>query len=196
MTTSPFIAILAAGRASRFGKPKLDAPLAGRPVGHWVLEAVSSAGLPPGVVVVGPTPPDFLQAWPDWERLENPDPGRGLGSSLAIAAQEAATQEADAMLVLLADMPLLDPVFLNELASAETPAATIQDDGRPGAPALLPRSSYEALQALDGDRGAGKLLAQAPGLTLLRPPTGMLIDIDRPEDLARAEAELASRAKR
>jgi len=41
--------------------------------------------------------------------------------------------------------------------------------------------------------GAGKLLARQPGLTCLDAPSGMLMDIDRPRDLARAEMILSSR---
>ncbi|ODA66760.1 Purine catabolism protein PucB [Methyloligella halotolerans] len=190
MTPSPFIAVLAAGRARRFGAPKLDELLAGQPVGSWVLNAVSSAGLPAGAVVTGPTPPDFLAAWPDWERLENAAPERGLGSSLALAAQAALQADADGLLVLLADMPLLDATFLSKLAAAKPPAATEQMDGSPGVPALLPRALCERLATMTGDSGAGRFLGEDPATTLIQPPANMLIDIDRPEDLARAAALL------
>ena len=43
MGDAVFVAVLAAGRASRFGGGKLDADLAGKPVGQWVLDAVCPA---------------------------------------------------------------------------------------------------------------------------------------------------------
>jgi molybdenum cofactor cytidylyltransferase len=49
-------------------------------------------------------------------------------------------------------------------------------------PALFGARHFGALEALSGDRGAGALLADAPCLPL---PPGRL-DVDRPEDLARA----------
>ena len=190
---SPFTVVLGAGLSRRFGAPKLDAQCAGQAVGSWVLRAVSAAGLPPGAVVVGPEVPHFLNEWQSWLRLQNPEPEAGLSSSIAIAARAAAAQGSDAMLVLLGDMPLVEPDFLRGLLAAAAPAATIQDDGRPGVPALLSRAMYPALRNLEGGRGAGKLLARQPGLTCLDAPSGMLMDIDRPRDLARAEMILSSR---
>jgi molybdenum cofactor cytidylyltransferase len=97
------------------------------------------------------------------------------------------------MLVLLGDMPLVEPDFLSLLAAAAAPAATIQNDGQPGAPALLSKAMYASLCNLEGDRGAARLLAEQPDLTSLEAPAGMLIDIDRPEDLFRAEKRLSAR---
>ncbi|MHA1179568.1 MAG: nucleotidyltransferase family protein [Alphaproteobacteria bacterium] len=191
---SLFTVVLGAGLSKRFGSPKLDAQCAGRAVGSWVLHAVSAAGLPPGGVVVGPNVPLFLHEWPSWFRLQNRAPEAGLASSLAIAAQYAEAQGSETMLVMLADMPLLDPRFLRKLVAASAPTATVQCDGRPGVPALLPRAMYPALFNLAGDRGAGKLLAQQPELVCVEAPAGMLMDIDQPEDLARAELTLSSRS--
>lgn len=190
---SPFTVVLGAGLSRRFGAAKLDAQCAGHAVGSWVLRAVSAAGLPPGAVVTGPEPPQFLSAWPAWIRLENRLPEAGLSSSLAIAARAAMTRGSSAMLVLLGDMPLVEPDFLRLLLAAAVPAATAQGDGRPGVPALLSSAMYPALCNLEGDRGAGKLLAEQPELTSLEAPTGMLMDIDRPEDLVRVEKRLSVR---
>ncbi|MEG6508883.1 NTP transferase domain-containing protein [Methyloligella sp. 2.7D] len=193
MNAAPFITVLAAGRASRFGASKLDASCAGRPLGSWVLQAVADAGLAPGAVVVGPTPPSFLADWPDWALLQNPKPAAGLSASLRLAAAEASARQAGTMLLLLADMPLLDPDFLRELAAAPVPAATVYPGGRHGAPALFPSRLFPALGRLEGDHGAAKLLAGEPQLTSLQPPAGMLIDVDRRGDIAEAEKRLSSR---
>lgn len=190
---APLTVVLCAGQSRRFGASKLDMRCAGQPVGSWVLQAASNAGLPPGAVVIGPEPPEFLSTWPAWIRLVNHSPGAGLSSSLAIAARAAMTRESSAMLVLLADMPLVEPEFLRLLLADAAPAATLQDDGRPGVPALLSRQMYPALCDLDGDRGAGSLLAQQTELRILAAPAGMLTDIDRPEDLVRAEELLSVR---
>lgn len=188
-------AVLAAGRATRFGGGKLDAPCAGRPVGRWVLDAVAGAGLGPGICVTGPEPPRFLADAPGWQLEVNPHPAGGLAGSLAAAARAAEARGSGALLVLLADMPLVTPSLLTRLVATEGPAATDHGGGRPGVPALLPRALFGALLAACGDRGAARLLAEVPGVVLVKPAAAELLDIDTPGDLARAEALLAAAAR-
>lgn len=183
--------MLAAGRATRFGGGKLDAPCAGKPLGQWVLDAVAAAGLRQGVIVTGREVPAFAAA-SGWTLLTNPEPEQGLGTSLAVAARHALESGAQAMLVLLADMPLVTPDYLHVLVKAGASAATRHADDRPGVPALFGRDQFAQMSQLSGDRGAGPLLKALPYLTLLDPPAGMLLDIDRPEDLERAAAALSS----
>jgi len=184
----PHVVVLAAGRGERFGGGKLDATCAGKPLGHWVLDGVADAGLDPGTLVVGPGSVHFADGHPGWKLLVNPHPEGGLGTSLALAAQAALARGDQALLVLLADMPLVTPAFLRELAAMPPPAATGQPDGHAGVPALLDRALMEKAAALTGDHGAGPLLA---GATLLDPPAGMLRDVDTVEDLAEAEQLLS-----
>lgn len=185
--------MLAAGRGTRFGGGKLDAPCAGKPVGRWVLDAVAAAGLAPGVCVVGPDLPRYLADAPGWTMAINPRPEDGLAGSLAIAAHHAEPRDAAALLVVLADMPLVTPALLRQLASQPGPAATDRGSGGPGVPALLPRMLFANLARAHGDRGAASLLATLPGLTLVSPPPETLIDVDTPADLARAAVILYAR---
>ena len=181
------VAVLAAGRATRFGGGKLEAACAGKPLGRWVLDAVDEAGLKAGLIVTGPEGLSFADGW---TRLINPAPESGLGSSLALAARLALLGDAETLLVLLADMPLVTAGYLRELAAAPAPAATRQADGKPGVPALLDRKLMRKAERLAGDRGAAPLLRQAP---LLDPPAGMLADVDTTHDLAQAERALLTR---
>ena len=181
MAEASCVAVLAAGRGTRFGGNKLEAICAGKPLGRWVLDAVESAGLEPGLIVTGPEGASYA---PGWTRVINPMPEAGLGSSLALAAQLALAAGRKALLVLLADMPLVTPGYVRELAAARAPAATRQADGRAGVPALLDGALLEQAVSLSGDRGAGSLLS---GAALLEPPAGMLADVDEPGDLANVE---------
>ncbi|KRA82721.1 NTP transferase domain-containing protein [Altererythrobacter sp. Root672] len=174
----PLVAVLAAGRGRRFGGGKLEAECAGKPLGRWALEAAEKAGLRPGVIVTGPEGASFAEGW---GILVNREPDAGLGSSLALAARAAFEAGEGSLLVLLADMPLVDAAYLRELASTAAPAATRHPDGKPGVPALLDRTLIAEAMALTGDRGAGPLLA---GASLLDAPVGTLRDVDTPEDLA------------
>lgn len=181
------VAVLAAGRGTRFGGGKLDAPCAGKRLGRWVLDAVADAGLAPGTIVTGPEAAHFADGAPGWQLLINPRPDDGLGASLALAARAAIEHGDAALLVLLADMPLVSPNYLRKLVAAPSPAATRQPDGHPGVPALLDRVLMERAAMLTGDRGAGALLA---GSALLDAPPGMLLDVDTAADLAGVERRL------
>jgi CTP:molybdopterin cytidylyltransferase MocA len=192
MPEAPIVAVLAAGRASRFGGGKLDAPCAGKPLGRWVLDAVAEAGLPAGIVVTGADGVAFAEA-SSWELAPNPQADQGLGSSLALSARTALGRGERALLVLLADMPLLDAGFLHKLARSAPPAATRYPDGDPGVPALFGQAQLASLAELHGDRGAAALLNLMDGLRLLEPPAGMLRDVDTPLDLAEVERVLTSR---
>lgn len=184
MAEALLVAVLAAGRGTRFGGGKLEAPCAGKPLGQWVLDSVRGAELAPGLIVTGPEGLTFAHGW---RALVNPAPERGLGSSLAIAAQAALDADADALLILLDDMPLVTAEFLMRIAGTPAPAATRQEDGRAGVPALLDCALIERATTLNGDRGAGPLLA---GAALLDPPAGMLHDVDTAADLAEVERVL------
>ncbi len=191
--TQPLVAILAAGQARRFGGGKLDALCAGKMLGAWALKAVADAGLAPGIIATGPDVPSFARNADGWSCITNADAASGLASSLRLAGECALSRGCGAMLVLLADMPLISAEYLRDLASAPAPAATAQADGRPGVPALLPGTMFADLTLLSGDRGAGGLLARAPGLTLLCPPRDALMDVDTVEQLGAVARVLEER---
>lgn len=185
MAEAPLVAVLAAGRGTRFGGGKLEVLCAGKPLGRWAIEAVEAAGLGPGLIVTGPEGVSFAEGW---TRLVNPEPEAGLGTSLAIAADAA--RGSSALLVLLADMPLVRPDYLCALAATAAPAATRQHDGRAGVPALLDPAMLEQAATLTGDRGAGPMLA---GARLLDARPGSLRDVDTQDDLAEVERQLLAR---
>ncbi|MCE7795570.1 NTP transferase domain-containing protein [Sphingobium sufflavum] len=198
---SSLVAILAAGRGSRFGGGKLDAPCAGRPLGRWVLDAVAAAGHPPGLIVVGPDAPAFTgDAMADgWAILTNTRPEEGMGGSVALAARHADGLRAQALLLLLADMPLIGAERIATLAAhppLTRPVATRYPSGKPGVPARFPASMLADLAALDGDRGAASLLRDRPDVRLLDAPADALTDVDDADSLRRAERLLLSPGRR
>ena len=193
--TVPLVAILAAGRGVRFGGDKLDAPCAGRALGGWALRAVAKAGLPPGIIVTGPDIPVFA-CNSGWAVTINADPAAGLAGSLRIAAEAAAGRRARALLIVLADMPLIAPEMLRQLTDhADAPAAAMHPNG-PGVPAIFPRHLYSALLSQAGDRGAARLLTEQPDLRVIRCDPVSLYDVDTPAALREAERLLKRRAVR
>lgn len=183
--SGPLVAVLAAGAASRFGGGKLDAMLAGKPVGQWVLDAVTAVGLAPGMIVVGSVTPRFA-GQSGWPLLVNDRAEQGLGTSLALAAGRALVQ-GRALLVVLADMPLVDPDHLRQLTNGVATAATLWPQGKAGVPAHFTLADLPLLASLSGDAGAGAVLAASKRVAVLAVPPQMLLDVDTPDDLARAE---------
>jgi molybdenum cofactor cytidylyltransferase len=191
--TDLLVAVLAAGQGSRFGGGKLDMLVGGKPLGRFALEAVAGAGLTDGIIIVGDTTPQFASQAQGWELLQAANAHLGLSHSLRAAVQAARDANAKRLLVLLADMPLVDLGHLAKLAASNAPAATRQAKGRPGVPALLTANLFEAIDQLTGDQGAAKLLAATPNVRVIDAAPDSLIDVDTEEDLNRVKAILSAR---
>jgi CTP:molybdopterin cytidylyltransferase MocA len=194
MSSGSLVAVLGAGRARRFGADKLSQPCAGKPLGRWALDAALATSHPV-VWIAGSVAPAFIDPG-KCEVLLNPAACEGLGTSVAMAARAAAAGDHDALLVILADMPLITSELLHRLLSEGAAIACRHADGHPGVPALLPASAYPKLQGLSGDRGAGPLLRALPELKLLEASPSELLDIDTPADLAEAERLLSGHNRR
>ena len=187
----PLVAVLAAGSASRFGGGKLDAMLAGKPVGQYVLDAVAQAGLGHGLIVVPSNAPHFAEN-SGWPLITNINASDGLGTSLALAAS-AALAQSRALLVLLADMPLITASHIGDLLASGELAATIYPDGKAGVPAYFPVDTLEKLRLWTGEGGAGRFLNSQRQLRRIPAKEEWLVDVDRPVDIARAEEILSQR---
>ncbi|MEO5704950.1 MAG: NTP transferase domain-containing protein [Candidatus Limnocylindrales bacterium] len=211
--------VLAAGSGSRFGGRKLEARIAGRPILQHVLDALAVAGLDDPIVVVAPgsalAPDSGLVAgsierpaivWRRAQSVLNPDPSRGLASSLQVgwAAATAADPTPEAILVVLGDQPRLAPDVIRALVSAPI------DDAKPvvasryaGSDAPNPvridtsPAGAALIEAASGDRGLGPILAARPELVRWIEVAGDNPDVDRRADLVAAiEADWAGRVRR
>jgi molybdenum cofactor cytidylyltransferase len=178
------IAILGAGKASRFGGAKLERVCAGKPLGQWALDTARQLALPTVWIAADEAP-----AFVDCEVVRNARAAEGMGTSVACAAEAAARQEASALLVMLADMPLVSCALLHRLIEAG-PLAACAYSSHPGVPALLPARLFGDLQALCGDAGAGRYLRSISDLTLVEAGPNELFDVDTPQALAEVEALL------
>ncbi len=187
--------VLAAGASSRFGSPKLLAPLDGRPLLQHALDAVALAGLRDVVVVLGDGARDVeaAVAWRAERRVVNPRPQDGLSSSLRVGLDAAADDPAvDAVVVVLGDQPSVRPEVLRAVVAAAgtTPRPIVRpryaDDDAPN-PVLVRRAAWALAAGLEGDRGLGPLLASRPELVAEIPVDGSNPDVDTVEDLARLE---------
>jgi molybdenum cofactor cytidylyltransferase len=112
----------------------------------------------------------------------------GLSASLKAGIANVAA-DAAGVFVFLGDMPRIPLGVLAPLADAViagAPAAATAFEGERGHPVLFGRDLLPRLSELEGDRGAGGLLARLGDRLVLipSPDDGVLYDVDRPTDLA------------
>lgn len=162
--------MLAAGAGSRFGGGKLLASLGGRPVLQHVLDRLAETGVSDVLVVLGDDA-DAIEAaiaWREERRVRNPEPARGLSSSLQVGidALDAAVRAA---LIVLGDQPRVPVAAIRTLlaigVTAERPIAVpvyAGDGGRN--PVLVGRAAFALVEAAEGDRGLGPLIVAHPEL--------------------------------
>lgn len=186
--------LLAAGAASRYGSPKMLERFDGRTLLDRALDALLDGGCDPVVVVLGAHAASVRQAVSDRPdriaTVENPLWSTGMASSLR-AGLDALPERADAVVVALADQPLVGAPVVRRLAEAGRSgarAAVATYDGRPRNPVLLARSVFADVAAtVTGDRGARDWLRAHPDLVLAVAcdDAGDPFDVDTPQDLAR-----------
>ncbi len=180
--------LLAAGRSTRFGgADKLVASLAGRPLVRHAADTLGALRLASYHLVTA----DPALACPGYATVVNDAPAAGLSRSIALGVAAVRQVGAEAVLIALADMPLVPPAHVAALiahgrATGEAVAST--DGGSAMPPALFPAAWFGRLEALTGDRGARDLLAR---VATLRAPAGTLADVDRVDDLDAVERTLA-----
>jgi len=176
--------VLAAGKASRFGGDKLSAPFRGEPLLTHALRAAHAA--PVSRVILVCTPALETSPWPDIETLHI----ASSEMSSSLKAGIAAAAGADGAFVFLGDMPLVPPAIAGELAEslAGNFAAVPRWQGTPGHPVLLAARAFPEIAQLTGDKGAGSLLKARKDVAFVDcADEGVLLDIDRAEDIARLE---------
>ncbi len=159
-------------------------------LGH-VLDRLADAGIGNVVVVLGDDA-DAIEGAIDWRterRVRNPDPSRGLSSSLRLGF-DALGPEVGAALIVLGDQPRVPAAALRALlgagVDADRPIAVPRypvDGGRN--PVLLGRSAFGLVVEATGDRGLGPLLDAHPDLVREIPVSaaGGNPDVDTRDDL-------------
>ncbi len=187
----PMAILLAAGAGSRFGGGKLLHVLEdGSAIAAHAARNLIAAGLDVTAVV---RPGDFPLA----ELLEQegcsvtvcPDAAQGMGVSLAHGVRM--TRDAAGWVVALADMPRIRPETIARvvqalMAGADIVAPAYQGDR--GHPVAFSRKFQQELQLLIGDSGARAIVQRNQAMVkwVEGDDPGVLLDIDRRDDLLRA----------
>ncbi len=186
--------IPAAGESARLiGTNKLLLLLGGVPLIHLAVGAVVAAKMAPVVVVVMPEAQALKKALDGLpvKMIINPDFSEGLASSLRYGIQ-ALPKNIDGLLIMLADMPLLQSSTLLTLAGRFKAVGGVKIvyptyAGQQGNPVIFPKQYFGEIEALQGDRGAKILLKKYASNCLAIPvdSDSVLIDIDTVADYKR-----------
>jgi molybdenum cofactor cytidylyltransferase len=208
--------VLAGGRGQRFGAAKQLALLDGRPLVTHVTRVILAAGpaLPArgaimdGVIVVLGFHADEVErvladaiAGPDApavRTVRNPDPGRGIASSLQVGLA-AIAPGVDAALVALGDQPRLTVGTIETLVegwvdatAAPPPSICVPRYARGGGPnpVLVDRGAWPLAEALTGDTGLRPVIAAHPELVRVIGIPGSNPDVDTPDDLEALQSDV------
>ena len=188
--------VLAAGGGSRFGRPKALVSLDGELLVMRAVRTLTLGGCDPVITVLGAAADEVTTVAALPHSVVNPDWASGLGSSLRCGLRSL-PQRAEAVVISLADQPLIRPEAVTRLAEAWSGgavAAVATYATRPRNPVLLDRAVWPAVAAAaSGDTGARPWLAAHPDLVSLVPcdDIGSAYDIDTPADLAAVQVERA-----
>jgi molybdenum cofactor cytidylyltransferase len=184
--------VLAAGSSTRMGANKLLLRIGGEPLVRRAARAALDAGLAPVVVVLGHEAEavgDEL-AGLGCAAVRNPRHALGLNTSLD-AGIAAVAQDADAAVVLLADMPLVTSAMVRALVERHrgtgAPLVASRYGGVVAPPALYARAVFAELRGGEGEgRGREVLRRRAGEVAFADFPAEALADVDEPGDLERA----------
>ncbi|HSF83984.1 MAG TPA: selenium cofactor biosynthesis protein YqeC, partial [Anaerolineales bacterium] len=179
--------VLAAGKASRFGRAKQVLEWRGETLVHRAARTALEAGLKPVVVVTGAYRTEIQTALADLqvELVHNPDWEAGQSTSVR-AGVDALHEHGGSAVFLLVDQPLVSTSLIQRLV--ETHAASLgpviapQAGGRRANPVLFDRRTFPELLALEGDQGGRQLFSKYAPTWVTWHDESVLREIDTPED--------------
>ncbi len=180
--------VLAAGRGTRFGADKRRAALAdGRSLLAHSAERAGAVFNDVRVVLrAGEQGGDF--GLPGGYRvIVSPDAAAGMGHSLAAGVRSLVDSQAQAVAIVLGDMPWIELATLRRLAEASSASNIVlpRHAGQQGHPVIFGRDFWPALGLLAGDEGARAVVqAQRDCCVVVEvEDAGVLLDVDTPQGL-------------
>lgn len=196
------ILILAAGNSSRFGSCKLLAKYRGEALISYSLNAAKKLAAGHVHVVTG--------AWHQELQQENDRSGlleginiihhqywqQGMGSSIA-KGMESISADYDALMIMLADQPLISVLEYQQLLAAlqlgsqkERNISCAVYANKRGVPAVFNRHCFRDLKLLDGSQGAKSLLYNPKYKLVESSLVAAITDIDYQEELMSLNVEI------
>ncbi len=185
--------VTAAGSAERFGGKKLLAPVAGEPLLDHTIRSLLDGGVTEVIVVVGTDARGELErdvnalSDPRVRPVENPDPSRGMFSSIQAGVANA---NGDALVILPGDMPYVRPETVRAVIAKyrEQPAiVSPRYKGKRGHPVVMPLSLRDEIAATAATKNLHDVIHhhQDERVDLDVDDPGVIRDVDTPADLER-----------
>jgi molybdenum cofactor cytidylyltransferase len=188
-TAPTALLLLAAGASTRMGRPKQLLPYHGRTLLRRAAETAVASGCAPIVLVTGALHDELLPeiAGLPIHAVRNAAWESGMASSIRTGLLVLA-EPPPAVLIMLTDQPLLTPELLRQLMArqqqTQAPAVAAAYGDTLGVPAVFDQALLPALRRLEGQQGAGRLLASlGPAVERVPFPAGLL-DVDTPAQYA------------
>lgn len=173
--------VLAAGAGRRYGMAKALVEHRGELLVRRAAGTLRDAGCGPVLVVIGASGPQVRAAAPELTYVDNPGWAGGMGSSLRTGLTALTGAPAEAVVVLLVDMPGISAAAVRRIAAHAAPGALATGgyDDRRGHPVLLGRNHWAGVAATaTGDRGARDYLRAHAGQVHVVPVGDVADDTD------------------
>lgn len=181
------LVLTAAGSSRRFGSDKLAYPIDGKPMLLHALELYDrlSDRFSSRTVVLksGAQERRMAAERMDYRVAENPDPERGIASSVVLGTEDALKNDPDGILFAVGDQPRVTDSTVLKLLDAFTknPTRIVAPCalGKRGNPVLFPKDLFSELLNLSGDVGGSQVIARHPDrLVTVEIPAEELYDFD------------------
>jgi molybdenum cofactor cytidylyltransferase len=185
--------VLGAGASRRLGRPKQSLPLGDTTLLGWVMRDVEASALERVVLVTGGAAAESIAGLALSRAVVAHNDAYGSGCASSLLAGLDAAGDADAIMLLLGDMPGVDAAAIDGVRAQWERArpwgmATRYADGL-GHPFMFGRAAYPVLRSLHGDKAVWKLLDRMDAAELARP---LPRDVDTWEDYEAVRARLAA----
>jgi molybdenum cofactor cytidylyltransferase len=187
--------VLAAGRSMRMGEAKQMLRVGEHTVLERTLENVRDSGVDEIVLVLGFSAESIQRLLPaalldNLKVVVNPAYEKGMASSLQVGLSKV-SPETGAALIVLADQPFVCSATIDRIIERyrQSDAEIVIPfyKGQRGNPALLDRSVFQEVMALEGDMGCRAIFGNhAEGIVEVDvDDAGILLDIDTKDDYER-----------
>jgi molybdenum cofactor cytidylyltransferase len=162
--------VLGAGASRRLGRPKQTLPFGDTTLLGYALREAEASALERVVLVVGGAADEALAGVEPSRATVARNDSYGTGCASSLLAGLDAAGEAEAIMLLLGDMPGVGAATIDEVMAAwerERPwAAVTSYRGERGHPFVFAQSAFGELRALHGDKAVWKLIEQDPAKVL------------------------------
>jgi len=185
------VLVLAAGGSRRMGRPKQLLDWNGKPLLQHTIDQALKSNCDNVLVVMG-SDYELIKSQIVTEGitdLNHVNWENGLGSSIAFGVEfiQNSLPEINAVLIMLADQPLMDTKYLNQLietfhSNEAKIVASLYPNNKLGVPAIFDRTYFKELAQLHLDKGAKEILAKYSDKLLSLDASALVVDLDTMED--------------